>query len=541
LRLGEKPKVVFLLRRMRNLWPWLYALLSGILLALAFPPADLGGLAWFALVPLIWALWFSTPWKKFEPARLFLLGYVAGVGYFLGCLQWLVTVTVAGWIALCLFLAIYPAIWALFVGLVAKPRETDAERPIWLRSGPNLLAAILIGAAWVATEWLRGVVFSGFGWNGLGIALHDNIALIQIADITGVGGVSFMLVMVNAMIVLTIKRLRLEIGHHKLRPHYDFSLTVAIVALAFGYGVRQLFAPARPSEPLTIAAVQANIPVMEKRDPEQEERILTLHRELTERAIALKPDLLIWPEAATPQPLFNNQHNWDVVKALAEKHDGDFLTGTVYFATPTEVYNSAVLLSDKAAKYQVYHKIHLVPFGEYVPLRSTFPLFAWIVGDLVPDDFDFGREPTVLQMSSKPVKLAALICFEDTLGDLARRFVKRGAQLFVTVTNDGWFLQSAGSVQHLRQAIFRCVETKVPMVRAANTGVTCTIDSFGRIQKTLTDEKNNTFMEGFLVAQVAVPKTAPQTFYTKYGEIFSLACLTVSVAACGAGFLRRRR
>lgn len=525
---------------MRNIWPWLCALLTGILLVLAFPPVDFSGLVWVALTPLIWAIWFSTPWRKKEPLRIFLLGYAAGAVYFLGCFHWIMMVTGPGWLLLGLFLGLYPAFWALFTGLVARPRETDPEKPVWLKSGANLRAALLMAAAWVALEWLRGIIFSGFGWNGLGIALHNNVALIQICDITGVGGLSFILVMVNAMIVLTIKRLRLELGRHRLRPHYDFSLTVAIVAIVFGYGVRQLFAPPKPAESLTIAAIQTNVPVNEKRDLENEERILQLHIDLSTQATALNPDLLIWPEAATPQPLFNDQRNWDVVKALAEKFPGDFMLGTVYFESSGAAYNSAVLLTEGSKKAQIYNKIHLVPFGEYVPLRESFPLLAWIVGDLVPEDFNFGREFTVLQMQNKPIKIAPLICFEDTLGDLTRQFVKRGAQLLVNVTNDGWFLQSAGSLQHLRQAIFRCAETKVPMVRAANTGITCTVDGFGRIQKTLTDEHGSTFLQGFLIAPVDVPKKAPSTIYTRYGELFSIICLAGALAGISAGFLRRK-
>ncbi len=196
--------------------------------------------------------------------------------------------------------------------------------------------------------------------------------------------------MVNMMIVMTLRRLKAEIGREKLRPHYDFNLTIALVALVFGYGVRQIFRPAPPSEPLNIAAVQANVPVTEKRDPVHEARILDLHVRLTQTALALSPDLLIWPEAATPRPLFSDQGNWDVVRGLAEKHAGDFLLGTVHFDESGD-YNSAVLLTENARNAQIYNKIHLVPFGEYVPLRDTFPLFAWLVGDLVPDDFDFGE------------------------------------------------------------------------------------------------------------------------------------------------------
>ena len=333
----------------------------------------------------------------------------------LGSLHWLITVTIAGWIALCIYVGIYTALWSLFVSTVAKPRQPAGETPpIWLNSWNNLRVATLAAAGWTALEWLRGVIFTGFGWNSLGIALHQNLALVQICDITGVGGLSFLIVMVNVMIVIIGKRLSMEVGRYKLRPHYDFNLTIAVVALAFAYGVRQLLRPAPPAEPLSIAAVQANVPVNEKRDLENEKRILDLHVRLTETALAMNPDLLIWPEAATPRPLFSDQYNWDVVRGLAERHAGDFLLGTVY-SDESGDYNSAILLTDEAKNAQIYNKIHLVPFGEYVPLRNPFPLFAWIVGDLVPDDFDFGNQPVVLLMSRKPIRIGPLICFEDTL------------------------------------------------------------------------------------------------------------------------------
>ncbi len=154
--------------------------------------------------------------------------------------------------------------------------------------------------AWVGTEWLRGNLFTGFGWNALGVTLHKNIALIQIADITGVAGISFLLVMVNMMIVLTVKRLIVEVRIKKLKTHFDFTLTILLVVLVFGYGVRQVMKAPPPSTKLTFAAIQGAVPIEEKRDPAFEEEILDLHKRLTEQAMAIKPDLIIWPEAATP-------------------------------------------------------------------------------------------------------------------------------------------------------------------------------------------------------------------------------------------------
>ncbi len=412
-----------------------------------------------------------------------------------------------------------------------------------MNSGGNLVVGVLGAAMWTSLEWIRGTLFTGFGWNTLGISLHPNVAMIQIADITGVGGLSFLIVLVNLIAVITVKRLSVEAGKQKLRPHYDFSVTIAAVALTFVYGVRQVFGPVPESQPLSVAIVQGNVPIMEKRDPAREEEILEMHGKYSEAALALKPDLLIWPEAATPRPLFSDQRNWDVVRGIAEKSDSDFLLGTVHFERerpPFGDFNSVVLLSQRGKSAQFYHKMHLVPFGEYVPLRESFPLFAWIVGDLVPEDFDAGREPAILQMTKKPFRIGALICFEDTLGDLARHFALRDAQLFVNVTNDGWFLASAGSRQHLQNALFRCAETKLPMVRAANTGVSCVIDAHGRIRQRLQNEDGNSFIEGLLFAEVPVLTDPKKTFYTLNGELFSLVCLAGAILGGGGYFYRRR-
>jgi apolipoprotein N-acyltransferase len=152
---------------------------------------------------------------------------------------------------------------------------------------------------------------------------------------------------------------------------------------------------------------------------------------------------------------------------------------------------------------QVYRKVHLVPFGEYIPGRHTIPFIARVVGDQVPDDFAFGKEYTVFKLSNDKARVAPLICFEDTIGELTRQFVLAGSNLLVNVTNDGWFLRSAASRQHLANAVFRCVETRLSMVRAANTGVTCFINEFGKVTHALVDETGSQFTEGVLTGQVS--------------------------------------
>jgi apolipoprotein N-acyltransferase len=205
----------------------------------------------------------------------------------------------------------------------------------------------------------------------------------------------------------------------------------------------------------------------------------------------------------------------------------DLLLGAIE-EEPNRAYNSAFLVSDAGKRVQIYRKLHLVPFGEYIPLRHSFPLFAAIARKWVPDDFDVGKDYTVFYLTSGDV-LAPLICFEDTLGELTRQFVLKGANLFADITNDGWFLQSSGSQQHLANAAFRCVETRRPMVRAANTGVTCFVNEFARVTQVLQDDTGNTFTEGVLTGEISVPIEGRLTFYTQHGELFAKCCTGVTL------------
>ena len=229
---------------------------------------------------------------------------------------------------------------------------------------------------------------------------------------------------------------------------------------------------------------------------------------------------------------------------LAASAESDILLGTIDEENG-DVYNAALLVSDAGEQVQVYRKLHLVPFGEYVPGRHRVPLLARIVGDQVPGDFKVGREYTVFELTNSDVKVAPLICFEDTIGELTRRFVlpsetSPGANLLVDITNDGWFLHSAGSHQHLANAIFRCVETRRPMVRAANTGVTCFVNAFGRVTQRLQDEKGSTFTEGVLTGDVKVPTEHELTFYTRHGELFAKVCAAVTAIAILLKFILRK-
>jgi len=548
---------------MRHLWPWFAAITSGLLLTLCFPYWDQGWLVWLALCPLIAALFFPPEGapagdrvesgngendrnggKSTRPpgrlrrfaahpvGRAFLLGYASGLAFFWCAFSWLTTVTGPGWFLLGFYMGLYPAVWAAYL-VAIRPSAGD-----FTRSGANLRLAFAGAAAWVGLEWVRGWLFSGFGWNGLGVAFHQNLTFVQIAEYTGVGGLSFLAAFTNLIVVITLHRFISEIRLRKIRPHWDFTFTMALIALTFLYGVRVLFAPQeKETIALKVAAVQPNVPQVEKFDPAFEQQIFDRLTFLTGTALEWKPDLLVWPEAATPRGLFADEANFRFVQELAKSGSFNFLLGSldVDFEAREE-YNIAALIAPGAESISTYRKMHLVPFGEYIPFRKSFPLFAWIIGDLVPSDFSPGREHSLLTLHNPQVNAAALICFEDTLGELTRVFVRNGAQLLVNVTNDGWFLRSAGSRQHLANALFRAVENRRPLVRAANTGVTAFIDPFGRTEELVGEP----FSEGILTGVVKVPPPdAEKTFYTRHGELFS-KCVALS-AILLLPLLRRRR
>jgi len=535
-----------------RVWPWLAAICSGLLYAGCFAPFNLIWLCWIALTPLMTAIWFSGNESRHPWLRNLALGYVAGLTFFWTVFSWLTTVTVLGWFVLQFYMAIYIA----FCGFL-RPREPREEsgrttkwdqmlaqarstapppRSPWTKSANNLVLAFLLAAGWTTQEWLRGWVFSGWGWNGLGVALHGNWPLIQIAEFTGVAGLSFMVAFANVILFTTGRRLILEARTHTTRPHFDLTLTMATIVgvLTFGLRASQV---SSPTKPLRVAAVQSNVPQHQKFDPQFTTKIFDQFRRLSEIALRSNPppDLLIWPESSMPGPVLEEQESYKFVMDLVASAESDLLLGTIDEQN-RDVYNAALLVSDGGDRVQVYRKVHLVPFGEYVPGRHRVRLLARIVGDQVPADFTAGTEYAVFSLTNSEVQVAPLVCFEDTIGELARRFVlpsetNPGANFLVDITNDGWFLHSAGSHQHLANAIFRCVETRRPMARAANTGVTCFINEFGRVTQMLRDDTGSTFTEGVLTGEIKVPTEHELTFYTRYGELFAKVCAAITAVA----------
>ncbi len=268
---------------------------------------------------------------------------------------------------------------------------------------------------------------------------------------------------------------------------------------------------------LKVAVVQPNISQQWKFDIERWPEIFERMRSLNDLVALTSPDLILWPEASVPGGILADV---DTVAFMRERAATvpAMIVGTDDLDRdgPGEDHNSAVLILAGEKEPQFYDKRQLVPFGEYLPLR---PLLGFIAGRLVPGDFKPGKTPGVFSLVHPPLKVAPLICFEDTRGGITREPVQLGAQLLVNLTNDGWFGHTAELDQHMNDAVFRSIENRRPMVRCTNNGITASVDSFGRVDRWL--EK---FTQGAATRLITVPETTTTTFYTRHGEVFSIAC-----------------
>ncbi|MCX5687018.1 MAG: apolipoprotein N-acyltransferase [Candidatus Omnitrophica bacterium] len=502
----------------------LLILTSSLFLVLSFPNFNYEFLAWIALVPLFFAIDNQKPFKAF------VLSYLCGLLFFLGTVYWLIHVTLPGMIIVALYLALY---FGFFGALCSYFLRTTQNAQ---RTTSHYFTLIAIPSTWVALELARSRFLTGFGWNLLAHSQSYTLPVIQIADITGVYGVSFLIVMVNAGIFLTVKNLR--------KKNYSLAyLTVAIfivyISVAYGtYRLKNIFT----GEGLRVAVIQGNIPQVKKWDVNFRGDILSKYEKLTREAAREKVDLVIWPETSVPGFLETERDLFERIRNLTREIKTPLLVGAPREGRgPKEAYyNSTYLFGDDGRLLDRYDKIHLVPFGEYVPAKDIFSF----VENFAPSpigDFTAGNNYTVFKFSIerntenyklkwkliRKVKFSTLVCFEDIFPDLAREFVRRGAEVLVNMTNDAWFGRSSAAYQHAQSSVFRAVENRVNVVRAANTGLSCFIDQKGRITAAVGPPGNEIFTDGYKIHDLVLTKT--RTFYTVYGDLFAYLCVIIAV------------
>ncbi len=507
------------------------------------------------MIPLLIVLWLpSTDISRCRRAlRGFALGYIAGLSFFLINLSWLHHIHLAACTLLPAFLSLYVGVWGAFAATAGRP-EFLPKNPTgnsWAKNLPltstaiqSCYAALLNGGAWCGLEWIRGWLLTGFGWNGLGVALHENLILIQIADIVGVTGLAFLIVFCSSVAASVLIRSFAELKSGKMKAHFDFPVAVILICCAFFYGTEKLSVQQGESINLRVLLVQGGIEQDDKWDPKEARSIYEKYRRMTEQYTEIADfDLVIWPESSLPYSL-NDPFNKDFLDKFLSANNFSLVLGINENVVGDGIYNSIAVLKGGTSNQKTYRKIHLVPFGEYVPFRNKLPFLDQIASNEIGIDFKPGNQPDPIEMTSpQPYTIIPLVCFEDTFGNLARKFVRNSPQLIVNVTNDGWFGQSSASAQHLSNALFRCIELRRPMARAANTGISCLIDSYGSLYDRWSDshggkrqvidpETGSTFIRATLPETISIPVHSKETIYAKAGDSFSifLGALSLFVA-----------
>jgi apolipoprotein N-acyltransferase len=526
-----------------SIWSYLLSGLSGLLLIFAFPPFNHSCLAWFALVPLLSAIDKKVgPFHLKSPASLqaLQLGYFCGVVFFSGTLYWFIYMKTTAEIPFLLALAAVVAVIAYLSVYFALAAWGSA----FFLAGrlPPLTRLLFVPSVWVATEFCRDRFFTGFGWLCLGHSQTPVLPVIQIADITGVFGISFLVVLINICLKEFLREF-FGLAKNDYRQTFTWLLIgILVIAGVLGYGFIRLneFKSSPTGESLRIAVVQGNIAQREKWVPLHWPETLAKYMDLTTQVAAGKPDLIVWPETSFPGFLWQAPERFEGLKQYVNKLGIPLLFGVVT-GNEREFFNSAVLLTPGEEQEKKHDKLHLVPFGEYIPLRQQLPFLSAIIPIL---DFSAGQTPTLFPsyaslptgLKGEAARFGVLICFEDTVSTVYRRIVAAGADFMVNITNDAWFLDERAAEMHMQAAALNAVAFRRPLVRAANTGVSGLVEANGHVEQFTDSLGRSTFVEGFGVYKLTVKKA--RSLYGLYGDIFVYCCLFVLVL--GLIFVKKR-
>lgn len=505
-----------------------FALIAGVLLALSFPRYGHPAFAWIALVPLLIALtgWRGRPGRVpgQRPLRALTLGLTTGAVYFAGTVYWTGTViaTFGGlatpvamfaMLVLAAYLALYPAVAALIV-----------SRLIARAGAAGLLFA---PAAWVATEFFRGYAFGGFPWVPLGNSQVTVLPIAQLASVLGVYGLSALVALVNAVIAFAL----LTAGPARVR---SLALTGAVVIGVGAWGTWRIHdgSLTREGTPLRVGLVQANIEQTAKWDPKQARRIFTTYIAMTRDVVKRGAEYVIWPESSTPFMFEQDEVGEQQMRELAREVRVPMLFGSdqLIRGSMPRLYNAAYLLRPDGQTAAVYRKIHLVPFGEFIPMKRWLYFVSPLVESLV--DFSAGTEMVMLPVGTHLTSTA--ICYEVVYPSLIRQAVDNGSELLTTITNDGWYGHSSAPYQHFAMASMRAIEEGRYLVRAANTGVSGMVDPYGHVRLA-----SDLFVEGAWVVDVRL--LDDRTLYSRIGDVVAWLSVALSLVAVLPAGVRRRR
>lgn len=482
--------------------------LAAVLVSLSFHPLPLHFLAWFGMVPLLYAI------ENMRPGQSFRAGIVFGFLFALFALFWIVFLQIEMNIKLLIIFGLI--VLFAYIGLYFGVALTIAKKTsIWV-----------LPLAITALEYIRGIGELGFPWLSLGYSQARYPLFIQQASIYGVYGISFWLVLLNVAIYKALRR----------RTYAHILIAALVFVAPVVYGLIRM--NPIPDKEVVVGIVQPNIDPNLKFSRELRfktfERLMSLSAECATEAIeeyGESPSLIVWPETATPVFLKSPGKYQDLVKRLVDGLGVPLFTGTAIYAPEEhEVFNGAILIEPGKDIEQEYRKIHLVPFGEHIPFDRQIAFLRKI--DFGEGDYTPGTAYTVF--STPGFKFACLICFESIFAELSRRFVNDGAQVLVNITNDGWFGKISGPQQHNDMAILRTVENGVILLRSANTGISMIVDQYGRV---LTERP--LFIETTIVSTVNISPI--RTLYQHIGDAVPIASLFLTTVLLALTFVRTPR
>lgn len=496
-----------------------------LLLYASFPPVELAWLAWFGLAPLLLGL------RQAGYGQAFFQGFMTG---FILCglqVRWLLAVSGLTPVAFATIIAYAALYFALFAVLYVFA----ARRTRW---SPLLFAPLL----WVTLEYLRSnLSFLAIPFVLLGHSQYSQLAVIQIASITSVWGVSFLIVLANAALaeaaMWLIKRFSSKPGNQECSPAAatPFALlwVMVIMLVVYLWGAGQIARLEADSGPiLKVAVIQGNVPQHQKWDPKFAGAVLDRYRQLTLTAAAERPDLIVWPESATPGYLQGNPRVYGAVDKLVREIGVPLVLGSASYEKSIEggkrranLRNSAFLIDPTGKIRFSYDKLRLLPFAEYTPLEGSFSWPRW----LAPSKGKYlaGTQHTLFEVQQN--RFGIVICWEVFFPDPFRTFVRDGAQFMLNLANEAWFGDSDASRQLLAITVFRAVENRVALLRATNTGISSLIDPTGRIRARVTDAQGRDVMVTGLL-MTAIPKGAAPAFYTRHGDLFAWCSVVLALA-----------
>jgi apolipoprotein N-acyltransferase len=502
------------------LLPYAFALTSGACLVLSFPRFGHPAFGWIALVPLLVAL---SGWRgaieplRGQPAlRAFTCGLLAGWIYFLGTVYWTADVvrTFGGLPApvalfamamLALYLALYPAVSALITARMVR--------------ATGLRGLLCFPAAWVATEYWRGTyIMGGFPWVPLGNSQVEMLPVAQLASVFGVYGVSALVALVNVLVACAL----VSTGRTRTAV---LAGAVALPLACAAWGAWRIADGSlmRKGDALTVGLVQANIDQATKWSGRFARKIFTTHIAITRDVARRGATLVVWPESSLPFRYNDDATGRAELQRVVRELGVHLLFGSDELVDGRTSYNSAFLMAPSGETLAVYRKIHLVPFGEFIPYGgwlAFFPPLVETLGGFAP----FAPGTSVVMLPLGKHQASTAICYEVTYPELIATAVRQGSRLLTTITNDGWYGTSSAPYQHFEMARMRAIEQGRYLVRAANTGISGIVDPYGRLVA-----RSAIFTEAGIVGEVRLLED--RTIYSRIGDVVPYAAIAGSLLA----------